>query len=171
MIFSTIHMLLALTAGPLECHSQELDTNPPETWEHNDAINDINTGRIRMKRHEQVNGYPNHSGVSEQIWNTLFQKYSPAYVPDSDNRTEVSLGIYILDFGPVSSADMSVTMKFYLRQSWMDKRLVFDWETIQSWNESKLSHLTPEDIPAQLHIAPFTQSIREKMFLCDTFFM
>ncbi len=170
MISSSISILFVFTAGLMACHSQELDSGPLDTWESKEAIDNINKGRVRIKRHGQANGNSNHARVSEQIRNMLFDKYSPAYVPDTDDGTKVSLGVYIVDFGPVSSVDMSVTMTFYLRQSWIDRRLVFDWETIQSWNESKLSHLTPKEIPAQLHIVPFTQSIREKMFLPDTFF-
>ena len=167
MIVSIIHILFALTAGLSECLLKELDASPSETWVSND---NINTAHIRIKRHDEANGYPSHSRVSEQIRNILLENYSPVHVPDSVDGTKVSLGIYIVDFDSVNSADMSITMKFYLRQSWIDKRLVFDWETIQSWNETTLPHLTPKDIPEQFNIVPITQFVRETLFLPDTYF-
>ncbi len=107
-------------------------------------------------------------GLSARIQEKLFENYSQADLPDLQKPTEVKLGLYVVNIDSITNADMSYTMKFYLRQSWIDKRLKFDWQTVQNWNDSHWSQLSEELLPKKILILP--KYVKANMFVPDTFF-
>ncbi len=107
-------------------------------------------------------------GLSARIQEKLFENYSNADLPDLQKPTEVKMGLYVVSIDSITNADMSYTMKFYMRQSWVDKRLKYDWATVQTWNDSRLFHLSEELLPKSILILP--KYVKSNMFLPDTFF-
>ncbi len=128
----------------------------------------IRATKIKRDLEKQEGDNNEINGLSERIQQNLFQSYSKADVPDLTKPTEVKLSTYINSFDAIRNSDMSYDVHMYFRMQWLDPRLKFDWLTIQSWNDSKLSYLSNASVPEVIYLLP--DYINNKMFIPDVFF-